>query len=240
LTVLNLAGRSLVPGVAAGVLYLLYTRNNGGLAANTEIFLNFLTASGFLCIAAMLFGKSRHSFIWPTLAGLVFGMAVQIKPIAAFETLAALVLIIIASEDRVGRRLKVAAAFIGASMLPTAATFTTFWLAGAWEAYFHANFTTNLTRAGGLSPSWIKPLLFYKWQFSLEARQPILWIGALMAVPWMLFYRRPQDPPRFLVWLGILWLFASIAGLVAQKTYFTHAFLTSVPALALLGGWAIA
>lgn len=72
-------------GILSGTLYAVYSLENTGLAANTEIFFNLFVAVSFYLIISEV-RRSRSVSRGRTLAaGLVMGMALQIKYVVIFE-----------------------------------------------------------------------------------------------------------------------------------------------------------
>ncbi len=230
-------------GALAALFYALFSTQNGGLASNAEImFAPFATGALLLLAArgglpATILPHRRLAFLT---AGLLLGLAIQIKTVAGVEFLVALAWIGLAmwASRRAGQPTPARAALLAAgllalgALLPLLAAAGYFALNGLWGEYVHANFTAMsiyLQAAPPLTLPAVAAALLG------QARgATLLWLAALAAAPLAWFIRRRH--PRaalFLLALGI-WLAFTLAATLLSRRFYLHYFLQALPPLSLL------
>src|SRR6188768_648776 len=104
---------------APAFLYIVFTLNNQGLAANTEIFFTPFVLGGMYCIVRCL-NSDKTFTIHPRLlllSGFLFGIAFQIKYLTAFDLIALTAAIILAQWISLKKRAFLSIAKIGFLMV---------------------------------------------------------------------------------------------------------------------------
>ena len=230
-------------GALAALFYALFSTQNGGLASNAEImFAPFVT--GALLLLAMRTGLPATILPRRRLAcfaaGLLLGLAIQIKTVAGMELLAALAWIGLAvlASRRAGQPAPARAVLLAAglmllgALLPLLAAAAYFALSGLWAEFVHANFAASaiyLRQAPPLTlPSVAAALL-------AQARGAALrWLAALAAAPlaWLIRRRHPRAALHLLA-LGV-WLAFALAATLLSRRFYAHYFLQALPPLSLL------
>ncbi|MCK5377458.1 MAG: hypothetical protein KAJ97_10265, partial [Acidobacteria bacterium] len=201
------------PSVAAG-LYVLSTMSSGGLATNTEIiFAPFVVAACALLVFVPInvFSTREHHLIRFATGGLLCGLAMQVKLIAAFEVMAivgaATVLWWPAS-----RRFRRAAQLtmrrlllfgLGA-LVPAIIGAGAYWFGGQFDEYVFANFVFNFA----YSTMDVDTLGLARAAVSRQLNQGnmLLWVLGLFAVPLALWWVRSDRHTLRLLVAGIGWL----------------------------------
>lgn len=229
----RLFGSSSVGALAAAV-YASQSLLSGGLAANAEVlFAPFCTFGFFMLVTPETPRASRL-----LAAGLLFGLAAQIKYVAAFELVGAFAgaAAVWSIEQRrfipasTLRRGLLAAA---GSLAPFAVAALAFLAAGRFPEYAKANFAANAAyvSAGRLSPAELLSAAADHAQ-----RNPYFWAGAILAPVAAVLSRRSGRPfgrPAILV---LAWLAGAASGVASIGRVWDHYFLQLLPPLALLGG----
>lgn len=230
-------------GVAAGLLYSAHTLRLGGLATNTEVLFAPFVAGGALVLYLATLRVARGQSVRlrdAAAAGLLFGVAIWIKYVAAFEAaLAGCALAVLALWHRrlpLRRVLALAAAYGAACWAPTAATALAYAARGEFSDFAFANFGVLLRYreaegTGVAACAVLSALLSFALPVGL----------ALLAVLWRLW--RPSTwpmPQRALLALVAVWFAAAAAGAVSTGRYYDHYFLAWLPALSVASGLALA
>jgi Dolichyl-phosphate-mannose-protein mannosyltransferase len=226
-------------GMAAATAYVLFSGENSGLASNTEVFFVPLAIVGFhlgLRSALRSGGPARPGAGLPELAaGLVLGVAFQIKYVVAFDLAAlAVALVILAGEDDRPRleRLRQSGLRVGALALgfaaPTVAVLALYAGTGELEAFLEANVAANL---GYLSQPFGSPTVPL---FAAINYGPLC-VGAGLA---LLFARRLISSRREwrAVIVCVVWIAAVLIGLAMLRRWYEHYFIQLLPSLSLLTG----
>ncbi|MFZ2358327.1 MAG: hypothetical protein WA040_03215 [Anaerolineae bacterium] len=230
-------------GALAALFYALFSTQNGGLASNAEIMFAPFTIGALLLLTlraglpATILPRRQLVFF---AAGLLLGLAIQIKTVAGLELLAALAWIglAMAASRRAGQptpartALLTAGLLILGALLPLLAVAGYFALNGLWGEYIHANFTASsiyLRLAPPLTLPAVAAALLG------QARSaPLLWLTALAAAPlaWLLRRRHPHTALHLLA-LGV-WLAFTLAATLLSRRFYPHYFLQALPPLSLL------
>lgn len=214
-------------GIIAAFLYIMWTARWWGLAANTELYLNALIASG---MAVVLGEMSRPLRTSPSvtrlaIAGLLFGIALHVKHVAIAQT--SLFFIVAAFGVRWESKLIAAKAMcviIFAFLLPTFVVVSYFWANGLLGAYIHAMVNANLA------------YVFNRISF----------VDAWPHLPkTLLLPLAISAPAAFLIWrtpsrcgiLAVFWILASLVDVVLPGKWWGHYFLLLAPAGAVLAGY---
>lgn len=235
-------GSAAIGGLAA-LFYALFSTQNGGLASNAEIMFAPFTVGALLLLAARaglpatILSQRRLAFF---AAGLLMGLAIQIKSVAGAELLAALAwigLAIVASR-RAGQPTPARTALLAASLLilgallPLLAAAGYFALRGLWSDYVYANFTAAsiyLRLAPPLAPMRVAETLLAQVRGAA-----LLWLAALAAAPlaWLIRRSHPRVSLHLLA-LGV-WLAFTLAATLLSRRFYPHYFLQVLPPLSLL------
>jgi len=223
--------QSRASGFGAGILFVIGSLSNDGLADNTELFMAAFTA------LAVLVALSSLTAAGALLAGLLMGAAFMVKYVAVFEDPAILLLIL--SRHRLRRAPVLTLSTLCGAGLPLAATAGLYAAAGQWPVWWDASIVANFRRAGkDISPS----ALAYIWHVELLRWGPLFLCGAVLlaaAVPvaWRAAVtrrlHRAQAEHLFLA----LWLLGGCAGVAAAKSFFDHYFLQLLPVLCVAAAW---
>jgi Dolichyl-phosphate-mannose-protein mannosyltransferase len=227
-------------GMAAATAYVLFSGENSGLASNTEVFFVPLTIVGFhlgLRGALRSGGPARFGAGLPELAaGLVLGVAFQIKYVVAFDLAAlAVALVILTGEDGRPRleRLWQSGPRAGALALgfaaPTVAVLALYAATGNLDAFLEANVAANLGYLNRPFGSPAVPL------FAAIDYGPLC-VGAGLA---LLFARRLIRSRREwrAVIVCVVWFAAVLIGLAMLRRWYEHYFIQLLPSLCLLIGF---
>jgi hypothetical protein len=230
-------------GVAAGLLYSAHTLRLGGLATNTEVLFAPFVAGAILVLYRTTLRAARGRAVRlrdVAAAGLLFGVAIWIKYIAAFEAaLAGCVLPLLALWYRrlpLRRVLALAAAYGVACWAPTAATALAYAARGEISDFAFANFGALLryVEPEGTEVA-VRAVLSALFSFALP-------VGlALLAVLWRLWRPSmwPMPERALLAFVGV-WFAAAAAGAFATGKYYAHYFLAWLPPLSAASGLALA
>ena len=228
----RLFGSSSVGALAAAV-YAGQSLLSGGLAANAEVLFAPFCTLGFLMLVTPEAPRTSRVLA----AGLLFGLAAQVKYVAAFELAGAFAGAAVVWSLEVRRFLPASTARRGilaaaGFLAPFAVAALAFLAAGHFPEYAHANFAANAAyvSAGRLSPAEL---------FSAAAdharRNPYFWSGAVLVPVAAVLSRRSGRPfgRRALLVLG--WLAGAACGVASIGRVWDHYFLQLLPPLALLG-----
>jgi 4-amino-4-deoxy-L-arabinose transferase-like glycosyltransferase len=230
-------------GALAALFYALFSTQNGGLASNAEIMFAPFTTGALLLVAvraglpATILPQRRLAFF---AAGLLLGLAIQIKTVAGVELLAALAWIGLATgaSRRAGQPAPIRAALLGAgllalgALLPLLAAAGYFAISGHWGEYVYANFTA-LSIYLQAAPPLTLPLVTAAWLGQARGAT-LLWLAALAAAPLAWFIRRSHPRAALhLLALGV-WLAFTLAATLLSRRFYPHYFLQVLPPLSLL------
>lgn len=224
-------------GRAAGVAYIVFSLATGGVASNSEVFLNAFAVLGLLLALRSLRAEGRPRLGPLLAAGLVLGLGVQVKQTILFDMAAFLAGFYLLTTPRLadlvptirataGRFLALA----GVAALPTLAVMLLYAATGHWSDWSLA----NLGAQRGFVDDPGQRLEFDA-AFRAMVEQAPLWFGTLLAA---LFARRlARDTAEaraiafLLVWVGLVLILQFFLRIAAD-----HYFLQFLPAFCLLNG----
>jgi hypothetical protein len=241
-------GLSWPAATLAGVLFSVYAIAYGGDAAQYNVFvMPFVAGAVALVLRALdrIDAGAAPSAAGIGLAGLLLGLAMQVKYTPAFEAIGLGLLLIVAGWRRRAalgthgnRTLAVGLLLmIVGGLAPTLAAAAVYWRLGHLDAFIFYNFTVNLVRTATDYPPGLlalriavaaliaHPLIGFSLVYGDALRR-----GAVSEQPSSAWVR-----PALLVWLGA----ALLAALVQRQPYL-HYFYAAVPPLALFMAAALA
>jgi 4-amino-4-deoxy-L-arabinose transferase-like glycosyltransferase len=225
-------------GCAAGIVYAAFSLANGGLAANTELFFAPFVIAGFCALGAAntraVAADCHTNRTMLLVAGVCFGMALQIKYVAAFELLAVPFLLTVSQMASSKRALgRIYALVVLGTVTPAAALFVFFVAQGHAAEYWYANTVANLVH---INDTDLGHKEFARAARALNEYAP-LWLISTAAVPLLLLYWRRQPRVRREVAIVSVWLVAALAGVTATKRFYPHYFLQVLPPLSVLSAY---
>jgi hypothetical protein len=205
----------------------MWTARWWGLAANTELYLNALIATGMAILLGEISRPSRRnpSITRLAIAGLLFGIALHVKHVAIAET--SLFFLFAAFGIRWDSKPIAAKAMcvtIFVFLLPTFVVVSYFWANGLLGAYIHAMVNANLT----------------------YLTNRVSFVDAWPHLPkTLLLPLAISAPAAFLIWrtpsrcgiLALLWMLASLVDVLLPGKWWVHYFLLLAPAGAVLAGY---
>lgn len=223
----------------AALLHILFSLENGGFGMNTELVFTPASLAALLLGLRALEHAGRPGLAHAVAAGLLLGLAVQIKPFAVFDGLAWLGLWLLAWQTMAPRppprRLTrlLAAAATGA-LLPTLAVLAWYGAIGGLEAWIEANITSTIGLVHGAAPPFNWPGLAE----GLRRFAPLVLAAAatLAAAPWLLGGAAEWRAAAGLFW----WLGCMALMLLFGRRFADHFFLQLLPALAAVAGVGLA
>lgn len=197
-------------GLLAGMAYLLWLERMQGFGGQTPIFYNLFVATAALLIYRARTGlrEGRVPRSVPT-AMLLAGVAITIKPTAAFEAaflgLYASALLLRSARPS-GRTWASIASWIAIGAAPILAISAWYALHGYWAIYWHAMATSNADKMISLPSGGIRALITF------------VFLAPLLAVMALAFASLRGDARLFLA----LWLLAALAGLCSVPNFYMH------------------
>lgn len=228
--------RSPTTGIVAGLLYAVFSLNDGGIASNVELFFTPLLLLTLRLIlshdAAELLDRPSR----PAILGLVAGLALQMKYVVVFD-LTAFCLFLApslwreAARDRPSRFLRCAALAAAGALLPLLVIAGWFAATGHFADYVDANFAANARYVGEVGFDFAK----LGWMIQRRIREAFpLWLSlALAPLCLALFPALERETRRGLV-AGLLWAVLAFLGILAMRRLFAHYFLALTAPLCLL------
>jgi 4-amino-4-deoxy-L-arabinose transferase-like glycosyltransferase len=225
--------------VLAGLLYVIGSVLNGGMASNTELF-----ASPFTCAALLAALRAREratrSQLAPFAAGLLIGLAILVRPYSALEGGAIYLVFTLGNDPSRFSWIRAFLLLAAGAILPAALVIAWYAVIGQLDALVDAVVTGNLIRVG--APFSLAAAIR---AIGRQAELAPLYLGAaaliVEAAPTLL-HRWGQlnwaDNDGALVIMA--WLFCSIIGVVGGKTFYDHYFLQLLPALCIATSWTLA
>jgi len=220
-------------GALAAAAYAGQSALGGGLAANTEVLFAPFCTLGFLVLVTPETPRASRVLA----AGLIFGLAAQVKYVAAFElagAFAGAAAVWSLAERRfllsstLRRGLLAAAGFLA----PFALAALAFLAAGRFPEYAHANFAAN---AAYVSGGRLSPAELFTAVADHARRNPCFWGGAILVPVAAVLSRRSGRPFGRPAWLVGAWLAGAASGVASLGRIWDHYFLQLLPPLALLG-----
>jgi len=225
-------------GVLAGLFYLAYMARPEGLAANTEVFNNFvITAASFL-LAGQAVEPRRNSGPGPMFAASsLLGIGLQLKYVVFPEAVAFCVAALacqLGAGASLRRTFAQAGIAIAGGLLPTLLATLYFWRAGALQPYLDATLRANVAYVA--EPVVLGTVL-------MRLRYGLLPISGLLLWPVVLavLERRHEFGRRqriVCLWLAI-WLVAAVVDVAMPLKFWKHYFNALVPPLCLISGLAL-
>lgn len=228
-------------GLAAGLAYVAYTTLSGGLAANNEVVL----APFVIAAVARMIGAARRLLdggairVWDVLApGLLFGVALWIKQVAAPEACAAfaglIALAVWQGRLRVPGIMAYAAVFGLACAAPTLLTALVYAVQGEFAALYNATIEGPLRYGAGGRALSLVPGETAKAAVRFAPLILLAAVGSYAAFRRLratLAFRSPEPIA------ATLWLAAAIPGVLMPPTPYGHHFLILLPPLSVLAGF---
>lgn len=234
-----------ISGLVCGLLYVLFTLNNGGCAANTEIFyLFFISFSLFLIIRNNFFASSNKTLnVTLIFAGISLGLAASINYLALLHGLVLVFYMILielpsfSSWKSLGRVLahqfsSILLLCVGPVIVFALMLFI-YAVNGAIDDFFFANVAANKIYVDvGSQPLGIMEYVeIFGGQF---AGHWLLWISVLLLpVVW----RAGEDftgREKVIIYLSLFWIVVGIVGVSVSRLFWSHYFLQLIPALCLI------
>jgi len=226
--------------VLAGLLYAVFSINNGGLAANAELFFApFVVFSFYLLFGMQEFPtgpkeKGGASFL---AIGLLLGIAMQIKFLVFFDILGVVACLFLLlkgnGETRVIRKWVVGTGMM--AVFPTLILIgigAYYFLIGHFDEFYFANFTSN--RIYGELYSFDFKGMVFAFVEQIGGHY-FIWLGALSSI---ILLASAGDPSRIREkkWIGMMavWSLAILPGICLTKQYWPHYFLQLYPAFCLM------
>jgi hypothetical protein len=211
--------------IAAAVAYLIWLPILGGRGGQAPVFYNLLVAgAALLTLRLPRVATARAMLVNGIAACLLAGLAIQVKPTAAFEgAFFGLAHLWTMRRFGVGRSLGAGAVWAAVGMGPTLAAFASYAGMGerAADAWWFANVTSILLRPGYPSGEILMRLL------GIGAQLAPLILCAGVASRW----RGDSAAAR----LTFGWVAAALVGFLAIGTFFDHYALPLIAPLAVAG-----
>ena len=219
-------------GAIAGVLTIVTTIPDGGVASNTEIFMEAFTCLGML-LALTPVGRLGTARVFAI--GLSLGIAFMLKYVAVFDMLAVfLAVIALPGRTRPGLSrlwdvVRLGVVFSLGALAPFVAAVLLYAAHGALGVFLQASLLSNLRRVA-IPVSGHSFLGNFHGQMVLY---PTLY-AALLWVVLRALMGRGQGRIEMLVLL--FWVVTSSVGVAAGGLYFSHYFLQILPVLCIAAG----
>jgi dolichyl-phosphate-mannose-protein mannosyltransferase len=228
--------RSPTTGVVAGLLYAVFSLNDGGIASNVELFFTPLLLLALLLVVSYEARALLDRPSPPLLLGLVAGLALQMKYVVIFD-LAAFFLLLApslwreAAPHRAGRLLRCAALVSAGAVLPLVVVAGWFAACGHFADYVDANFAANARYVGEVGFDFSK----LGWMIQRRIREAFpLWLSLALAPLYLGFFRSLDEGTRRGLVAGLLWAALAFVGILAMRRLFAHYFLSLTAPLCLL------
>jgi 4-amino-4-deoxy-L-arabinose transferase-like glycosyltransferase len=224
-------------GALAVAVYAGQSLLSGGLAANAEVLLAPFCTLGFLALATPEAPRASRALA----AGLFFGLAAQVKYVAAFELAGAFAGAAVVWSLEARRVLPASTlrrGFLAAAgfLAPFAVAALAFLAAGRFPEYAHANFAANVAY---ISANRVSPASLLSTVLEHARRNPFFWCGAILLPAAAILSRRSALPFGRPAILALAWLAGAAAGVASIGRIWDHYFLQLLPPLALLGAAAV-
>lgn len=234
-------GLGRVQALFCALLYVVFTALVGGLATLTEILLTPFTILAVLLLQRLLdegLSAGRRMMLAGA-AGLACGGAILIKIVPVVPGFAVagtvLLLLIARRQASMGQALLLGVVFAIGAVMPMIVAAGVYAAAGHLPDYLYSNFGFARAYAAmhpGLS------LIAQRMGTMIDALWPLLGLAvvavAVLASGWAR-HRRVDD----LLLIAVAWLLGEIVAASASLQFFPHYFLTAVPPLVVMAGYAI-
>jgi Dolichyl-phosphate-mannose-protein mannosyltransferase len=228
--------RSPTTGLVAGLLYAVFSLNDGGVASNVELFFTPLLLLALLLVfsneAAELIERPRL----PLLLGLVAGLALQMKYVVIFDLTAFFLFLapplwLAAGPDRPSRLLRCAALVFTGALLPLLVVAGWFVASGHLADYVDANFAANVRYVEEMGIDFSR----LAWMIQRRIREAFpLWLSLALAPLYLALFRPLDEGTRRGLIAGLLWAAFAFLGILAMRRLFAHYFLSLTAPLSLL------
>lgn len=231
-------------GLIAGILVIVASIGNGGMASNTEMFFIPCTLLGAV-LALRALGDSSHGGYargaLAFLAGSAFGVGLLIKYIVIFDIVGLAIAYVILASDRPLAPLRVAwralplgiIMAIGA-LLPSLAVMGLYLVNNEIEAFLFSNLYSYI----GFAEINARPLInLGPIMIGVVDHLP-LWLGTAAAALGIRVLSHNAAEVRTVLAL-LIWTAFVALGIVFLRFYYDHYFLQLMPPLALLTGFAV-
>lgn len=228
--------RSPTTGIVAGLLYAVFSLNDGGLASNVEIFFTPLLLLALLLAlshdAAELLDRPSQ----PALIGLVAGFALQMKYVVVFDLMAFCLFLAPslwreAARHRPARLLRCAALAGAGALLPLVVVAGWFAATGHFVDYVEANFAANARYVGEAGLDFAK----LGWMIQRRIREAFpLWLSLALAPACLALVPALERETRRGLVAGLLWAVLAFLGILTMRRLFAHYFLALTAPLCLL------
>ncbi len=230
------AGRRKLPALVSAALYLFASTQDGGMAANTELFI-----APFVC-CGLLFALSSPQGQKPAfLSGLFFGLAFIVKYVALFEFAAPLLALIMLSIRATGARgrLILVGCFVAGAASPLLACFALYVVTGHGDIFVSASLVANVRR---LDMPFSLSLAHRAFRDHATAFLLPYCAFALLLVPLLGSFMKASDSEErrrngVLAAVLLLWVAGALVGTASAKSFYPHYFLQPLPALCLTAVW---
>jgi hypothetical protein len=229
--------RERVIGPTAGIAYILFSLTDGGIASNSEVFLNSFALLGLYLALLAVRGTERPRLPLLLAAGLVLGLGIQVKQTILFDMLAFLAGFYLLTTPRTADFLPHLRATLPAfgglgvmALLPTLLVILLYVVTGHWDEWALANIGAQ--RGFVDDPG---QRLEFDAAFRAMAEQAPLWIGTLLAG---IFARRlvrdtveARATAFLFIWTALILLLQFFLRIAAD-----HYFLQFLPPFCLVNG----
>ena len=224
------------PALVAAILYLLASTRDGGMAANTELFI-----APFVCGSLLFALSARRSLMPAFLSGLLLGLAFIVKYVALFE-FAAPVFALLMLPSRAAAapgRITLILGFAAGAATPMMACLSLYIVTGHGDVFVAASLAANVRR------------LDMPFSFEL-ARRALHDHAAAFVLPYCAFVLLPVSLARafaqtsdvaarhrdaVIAAILLLWVAGALVGTASAKLFYPHYFLQPLPALCLTAVW---
>ena len=233
---LAMNSRSIIPnlpltGIVAGFLYIIYSTHNGGEGTNTELFYTPAGLAGLLLAFKAARSPLTRALVLGLAAGLLMGVAVQIKQVAIFDILAYAAIYLVTqvndlSRSNLAHHSRIAIAAAAGILLPTLFVIVWYTVIGRLDAFYGANFAANIDLIEDYAPKFNIPGL----DVGLRGFS-VLIAGTVLTLVIGPFLANTRELRRGLLAI-FLWLAAMAISLLFLRRFADHFFLQMLPSVA--------
>jgi len=223
-------------GVLAGLFYILYSLRNGGDAINTELVFTPFYLAGAVILFRSAEYEGRKLFVSAFCAGLLAGIAVQIKYVVIFDILAFAIIYGIMQlrsfTPAVWQKffLVILATGLGIAV-PTGIAFLWYAVIGQFDTFLVSNISANEALVGETAPPF-----GYQWMIDGLKQYDALIIGAAAALAAGPLLANTAERRRS--WLAIVvWLLSMCLSLIFLRRFANHMFIQALPAISVATAW---